>query len=100
MVAVQLDKTKRQLKVSGGININENDIKCIKDISTPQSSTKCKWKHHFRIKTSKKEYKFFAVTEEERDLWVESLFIYLNAIIFKADNTVDVDFIPIRTKFT
>jgi hypothetical protein len=49
----------------------------IRDLSGKGSDTKCKWKHSFILQTKYRIYKFFAPTQEERDLWVESLHLYM-----------------------
>ena len=50
----------------------------IRDISLVTQQTKCKWPHFFTLETRHREFKFFAPTLEERDLWIESLHLYMN----------------------
>ena len=50
----------------------------VRDISLVTQKTKCKWQYSFILETKHREFKFFAPTLEERDLWVESLHLYMN----------------------
>ena len=63
--------------------IDAADIISVNNISPPSKTTKCRWKYSFELDWNqygkgKQTFKLFAPTTEERDLWIESLHIYLN----------------------
>jgi hypothetical protein len=57
--------------------VYQTEIICIRDISMAGEETDCPYKYWFTLVTTSREYKLFAPTAEERDLWVECFYRFL-----------------------
>ena len=56
------------------LKVYQYEMLRIKDISSEGQITKCPYKYWFTLVTASRDYKLFAPTREERDLWVEGFY--------------------------